>query len=32
MALLIVPQMMDKMKDSLEYKKFKDERHSSTVH
>jgi hypothetical protein len=32
MALLIVPQMMDKMKDSDEFKKFKDERHSSTVH
>ena len=32
MALLIVPQMMDKMKDSDEYKQFVDQRHSSTVH
>jgi len=32
MALLILPQMMDKMKDSDEYKQFADQRHSSTVH
>ena len=32
MALLILPQMMDSMKDSDEYKKFADQRHSSTVH
>ena len=32
MALLIVPQMMDKLRDSEEFKKFADQRHSSTVH
>ena len=32
MALLILPQMMDTMQESKEYKQFKDERHSSTVH
>ena len=32
MALLILPQMMDTMQDSEEYKQFADQRHSSTVH
>ena len=32
MALLILPQMMDTMQESKEYKKFKDERQSSTIH
>ena len=32
MALLTLPQLMETMQDSDEYKKFKDERHSSTIH
>ena len=32
MALLTLPQLMDTVMKSGEYKKFKDERHSSTVH
>ena len=32
MALLVLPQMMKTMQESDEFKKFKDERHSSTVH
>ena len=32
MALLTLPQLMETMQDSLEYKKFVEQRHSSTVH
>ena len=32
MALLTLPQLMDTVMKSGEYKQFKDERHSSTVH
>ena len=32
MALLTLPQLMKSMQDSLEYKTFVDQRHSSTVH
>ena len=32
MALLVLPQMMKTMQESDEFKKFADERHSSTVH
>ena len=32
MALLTLPQLMKSMQDSLEYKKFVEQRHSSTVH
>ena len=32
MALLTLPQLMDTVMKSGEYKKFADERHSSTVH
>ena len=32
MALLTLPQLMETMQDSDEYKKFADQRHSSTVH
>ena len=32
MALLVLPQLMKSMQESDEFKKFKDERHSSTVH
>ena len=32
MALLVLPQLMETVMNSGEYKKFKDERHSSTVH
>ena len=32
MALLVLPQMMDTMRDSQEYKEFADKLHSQTVH
>ena len=33
MALLVLPQLIEKtMQESDEFKKFQDERHSSTVH
>ena len=32
MALLVLPQMMDMMRDSQEYKEFADKLHSQTVH
>ena len=32
MALLCLPKIMDTIMKSGEYKKFQDERHSSTVH
>ena len=32
MALLTLPQLMDTVMKSGEYKQFQDERHSSTVH
>ena len=32
MALLTLPQLMKTMQDSLEYKTFVEQRHSSTVH
>ena len=32
MALLTLPQLMDTVMKSGEYKKFADQRHSSTVH
>ena len=32
MALLTLPQIMKTMQESDEFKKFQDERHSSTVH
>jgi len=32
MALLVLPQMMKTMQESDEFKKFKDERHSNTIH
>ena len=32
MALLVLPQMMKTMQERDEFKKFADERHSSTVH
>ena len=32
MALLVLPQMMDTMRESQEYKEFKDKLQSSTVH
>ena len=32
MALLVLPQMMDMMRDSNEYKEFADKLHSQTVH
>ena len=32
MALLVLPQMMDMMRDSREYKEFEDKLHSQTVH
>ena len=32
MALLVLPQMMDMMRDSREYKEFADKLQSTTVH
>jgi len=32
MALLVLPDLIEKTQQSDEYKQFKDERHSSTVH
>jgi hypothetical protein len=32
MALLVLPQMMDMMRDSREYKDFADKLHTQTVH
>jgi hypothetical protein len=32
MALLVLPQMMDMMRDSNEYKEFADKLQSQTVH
>ena len=32
MALLVLPQLMDTMRDSNEYKEFADKLHSQTVH
>jgi len=32
MALLVLPQMMDTMRESQEYKEFKDKLQSQTVH
>ena len=32
MALLVLPKLIEKTQESDEFKKFQDERHSSTVH
>ena len=32
MALLVLPDLIEKTQQSDEYKKFKDERHSTTIH